>query len=191
MNRKQEINNQITDKAFFKRLIIAALVPIFIAAAFSIGILVSGLFRYDSGFFTDDHKEQYISPGTIAIELESALREGNIHKYQELTGLRKEIKTLETNPDLILSILIEVDDQGYFHYMYFDKQTYRRNTQYIHEVDGRWVVTPMDAHYLFFSGQWLRAFFPILTIWWIILFVVLIGKLVMQKTQNSRIALGY
>ncbi|NIW44270.1 MAG: hypothetical protein GWN30_05710, partial [Gammaproteobacteria bacterium] len=78
------------------------------------------MFRYDDQFFTDEYRELYPSPGPVAIAVEQAIQNGDTDSMQALSGLRKNVKEFEASPDVIMTIMLEVDDFGYFHYLYLD-----------------------------------------------------------------------
>jgi hypothetical protein len=68
---------------------------------------------------------------------------------------------------MIFVMLWERTDR-YITYLYFDMQTYERHPHYFEEVDGRWVVAPIDVTYYIHSGQWQRVFWPLAIVWWLV-----------------------
>ena len=143
--------------------------------------------RYDESYFTPAYLETYHSPGTIARALEGALREGDESLLKELQGLQRDPGNLEPNPNIVLSILIDVDEFGYFHYMFFDFSTYHRSTQHILEVNGRWVSAPDDLYFYWQTGRWWDFFLPPAMIWWVILFLAWLGIELFRYARRIRV----
>ncbi len=144
-------------------------VALFPLCAAGIFILVANLqawFRYDRQYFASEYQSAYNAPGAVAIALEKVIRTDNQALYEELTGLRLRARPIEPNPNLRLTILLEVDEVGYFQYLYFDVKTYKRSTFYIKQVMDRWVVVPQDVYFYWDSGRWLVVFTPLALIWW-------------------------
>jgi len=123
-------------------------------------------FRYDLRYFTPEYQSMYEVPGAVAIALERAVRTGNHALYEELTGLRSRPRPIEPNPNLHFATLLDTDEAGYFHYLYFDVKTYERSTFYIKQVMDRWVVVPQDVYFYWDSGRWLVVYTPLALIWW-------------------------
>lgn len=123
-------------------------------------------FRYDMRYFTPEYQSTYGAPGAVAFALEGAIRSGDQALYKELTGLRARPRPIEPNPNLVFAVLLEVDEAGYFQYLYFDVKTYERSTFYIKQVMDRWVVAPQDVYFYWDSGRWLVVFTPLALIWW-------------------------
>ncbi len=163
-----------------------ALLPLLLAGLFILFVLVQIPFRYDISYFTPQYQELYDGPGDVAAALEEVLRTGDSRLYSELTGLRREARTPEANPNMVLTIVLEVDELGYFHYLYYDVRTYRRAVYYIKEVGERWVVIPEDAIFAFNSGRWLVTFTPLAAIWWVILFFVGLGVMIFRGSARFR-----
>lgn len=162
-------------------LVALALLPLLAAGLYIASVTVQGWFRYDKAYFTPEFQERYHTPGVVAWELQQALQKGDAPLYAQLTGLRSAPRTLEPNPNIILTILLEVDERDYFHYLYFNVRTYRRTVHHIKEVNGRWVVVPEDAYFYFDSGRWFGVFLPVAIVWWLLL-VVGSGGLVLFRT---------
>jgi hypothetical protein len=137
-------------------------------------------------YFTPQYQEIYSAPGHVAVTLEEVLQTGDSRLYSELTGLRIKARTPEANPNMILTIVLDVDELGYFHYLYFDVKTYERAVYYIKEINDRWVVIPKDASFAYNSGRWLVTFAPLAAIWWAILFFVGLGLLIFRKSARFR-----
>ena len=166
------------------------LAPLIIAAIYVLAVNIHSHYRYDQAYFSSEYQEIYHSPGTVARDLEQALRNGDTKLYSELTGLRGKARTLPPRPSIVLSILIDVDDRDYFHYLYFDINTYMRETHYIKEVHGRWIATPQDAYFYFDSGQWTKVFAPLAAVWWAVFVVVALAIYVSRSAARTRASLG-
>ncbi len=167
------------------------LAPLLIAGVYILGVQIHSQFRYDAAYFSSEYQAKYDSPGMVAIDLERALQQGDMTLYTELTGLKRFSDILAPKPELHFSILIDVDEQGYFHYLYFDFDTYHRQTHYIKEINGRWLVVPEDAFFYFDSGQWLKVFMPIAISWWVLLIAIGIMKGLSYLGSRTRTAYGY
>ncbi len=147
-----------------------ALVPLLIAGLFMGFMARQRQARYDQTYFTSDFQELYATPGSVARQWEQALKTGDPTLVAELTSLASPPR-IEPNPNIILTILLEVDDAGYYHYLFFDIQTYERLTQYIKAVNERYVVVPVGVYFYWDSGQWQGVFVPVSVVWWLILIV--------------------
>jgi len=139
-----------------------ASVPLLAVVAFAVIVFFQGYDRYDETLFTPAYQERYKAPFIVSGLLEEVLQTGNEDLYGELTGLRLVQPLPEVNPDIIYGVLLEVDEAEYFHYMFIDKDTFKRSMYFLEEVDGRWVVAPEDAYFLYHSGEWLKAYIPVM-----------------------------
>ncbi|MBC8509385.1 MAG: hypothetical protein H8D34_31430 [Chloroflexi bacterium] len=173
------------------RIIAVVLVPLIIAGIYILGVQIHSLFRFDQAYFAPEYQETYFSPGMVAIALEQALQNGDTQLYAELTGLKRETGEMTPKPDLHFSILVEVDERDYFHYMYFDFDTFLRDTHYVKEVNGRWVAVPQDAYFYLDSGQWLKVFGPVAASWWVLLLAIAIMKMLSRMGSRTRAAYGW
>ncbi len=173
------------------RVIALVSVPLIIAGIYILGVQIHALFRYDQAYFAPEYQEAYNSPGMVAIALEQALQNGDSQLYTELTGLKTDAEQMAPKPDLHFSILVDVDERDYFHYLYFDFDTMHRDTHYVKEVRGRWVTVPQDAYFYFDSGQWVKVFGPISASWWVLLLAIAIMKLLSRLGARSRTAYGW
>jgi len=163
-----------------------ALLPLLIAGLFILYVVIQTPFRYDMSYFTPQYQEIYSAPGHVAATLEEVLHTSDATLYSELTGLRLKARVPEANPNMVLTIVLDVDELGYFHYLYFDVKTYERAVYYIKEVNDRWVVIPEDASFAYNSGRWLVTFAPLAAIWWVILFFVGLGLLIYHRSARFR-----
>jgi len=166
--------------------IVAASIPLVIAFGYFLYINVQEIFRYDEQYFTPYYQEKYNSPGTVARTLEGVLKEGNQQLLKELQGIHRDPGVLEPNPRIALSILRDVDDAGYFDYMFFDFNTYRRSTYYIIEVRERYVLAPEDLYFYWQTGRWLDFYLPSALTGWILLIVAWGGSLLFQQAKRIR-----
>lgn len=173
------------------RVVVLVLVPLILAGIYIVGVQIHTLFRYDQGFFASEYQEVYDSPGAVARALEGALQNGDNQLYAELTGLKQTSQEMLPRPALHFSILVDVDEKGYFHYLFFDMDTMRRDTRYVKEINGRWVSVPQDAYFYLDSGLWMKTFVPITVSWWALLIVIAIMKLLSHFGARSRAAFGW
>ncbi len=166
--------------------IVLVTIPVMIAFGYFLFVTAQEIFRYDEQYFTLHYQEKYNSPGTVARTLEGALKEGNQQLLKELQGIHRDPDILEPNPRISLSILLDVDDAGYFHYMFFDFEIYRRSTYYVIDVCGRWVLAPEDLYFYWQTGRWLDFYLPSALTWWVILIVAGGGLLLFQQAKKIR-----
>lgn len=176
---------------FWIWLLILALIPAILAGLYVVTMQIQSLFRYEPAYFAQEFQRTYNAPGTVARALEGVLQEGDESRYRELTGLSRTPAEMLPHPELQLSILLDVDERGYFHYLYFDFDTYKRHTHYIKELRGRWITVPQDAYFYYDSGQWLRVFLPIALSWWLLMCAVAIIKLLSLLGLRTRSAFGW
>ena len=186
-NGEQKVNS--TTRYF--RIAALVLIPLILAGLYIVAVQVNAIFRYDKTYFNQEYVETYASPGAVARALEGALQNGDTQLYNELTGLKREFNEMSPQPNLHFSILVEVDDQDYFHYLYFDMDTMHRATHYVKEAKGRWVTVPQDAFLYFDSGQWMKVFMPVTLSWWVLLGAIAIMKLLAYFGSRSRAAFGW
>ena len=163
-----------------------ALLPLVIAGLYIGYANIQNWFRYDEAYFTPTYAETYDAPFAATSKLERVLQTGDAAVYAELTGLRRLPPVPEPNPKVVYAILLEVDEKDYFHYMYFNPDTYERLIYYLKEVKGRWVVVPQDAYFYYDSGQWLKLFLPVSFIYWPILLIATVAVLVFRATSRVR-----
>ena len=166
--------------------IVAAIIPLVIAFGYFLYINVEEIFRYDEQYFSPYYQEKYNSPGTVARTLEGVLKEGNQQLLKELQGTHRDPGVLEPNPRIALSILLDVDDAGYFHYMFFDFNTYRRSTYYIIDVRERYVLAPEDLYFYWQTGRWLDFYLPSALTGWVLLIVAWGGSSLFQQAKRIR-----
>ena len=57
-----------------------------------------------------------------------------------------------------------------------DSSNYHRYVIHIKMVNGRYVWVPESLYYYVDSGRWVRTFFPILTVWWLVLFLYIVTR---------------
>jgi len=163
-----------------------ALVPLLAVLIFAVIVFVQRYDRYDEALFTSAYQERYRAPFIVSGLLVEVLQTGNDGLYEELTGLRKTPAIPEVNPDIIYGVLLEVDEAEYFHYMFIDKNTFKRSMYFLEEIDGRWVVAPEDVYFLYHSGEWLKAFLPLTIVYLLILLVIGTGIGVYRMTAKIR-----
>ncbi|MCD6401748.1 MAG: hypothetical protein J7L73_07445 [Anaerolineales bacterium] len=159
--------------------------PLIIVGLYGTLINVHLLSRYNDAYFTDEYLQKYNAPGPVALAIEEALQTGNNELFTELAGLHRGFN-IEPNPNIIFTILLDVDDRGYFHYLYLDMKTYRRSTYYVKQVKERWVVVPEDLYFYWDSGFWWDVYLPLALVWWGILIVVWVTIFVYRLGAKTR-----
>jgi len=176
MKRKSYVN--------FRWVLLATLLPLLLAGVFALTVNVRSLTRYDPAYFTETYVERYDTPGAVAREMEQALQNNDQELMAELQGLRRPA-TFETSPNIIFVLLWERTDK-YISYLYFDMETYHRQTHYVEIVQERWVVTPQDTNYYLRSGRWLEVFIPLLIFWWLLEIVVVLAIWISRASAHMR-----
>ena len=141
--------------------------------------------RYDEAYFTEEYLRRYETPGSVAIDLEQALRHGDSQLMAGLVGTRGGPAPIEPRPSLIYVFLLSVDGD-YFQYLYFNADDYNRVVQYVTEVGGRYVASEPDLYFYMDSGRWLGVAGPIATTCWILVTVFTAGVLVYRRMAVSR-----
>ena len=141
--------------------------------------------RYDEAYFTEEYLRRYETPGSVAIDLEQALRHGDSQLMAGLVGTRGGPAPIEPRPSLIYVFLLSVDGD-YFQYLYFNADDYNRVVQYVTKVGGRYVASEPDLYFYMDSGRWLGVAGPIATTWWILVTVFTAGVLVYRRMAVSR-----
>jgi hypothetical protein len=154
------------NKQHWLRFAGAALFPLCAAGIFILIANLQAWFRYDMQYFAPEYQSTYEAPGAVASALESVIRTDDQALYKELTALRFRPRPIEPNPNMRLTVLLQVDEAGYFQYLYFDVKTYRRSTYHIKQVMDRWIVVPQDVYFYWDSGRWVTVFAPLALIWW-------------------------
>ena len=149
-------------------IILLYLAPLIIVVLLFIAAGVARLFRYDPAYFEEYHLRRYDTPGSIATGLERALSQGDTTLMAELQATRFDPAPLEARPNLVFSYLIDIE-AGYYNYLYWDTSDFRRVAQRVHQVQGRYVVSPEDLNYWMSSGRWQEVAGPIAVLWWLTL----------------------
>ena len=163
-----------------------AFFPLVVAGLFVLVVTIRAQFRYDQNFFTSRYQALYSNPSMVAEALEEAIRTNDQTLYADLTGLRTKLRSIEHNPNIRLATLLEVDDAGYFEYLFFDVKTYARSPFFIKKVMDRWVVVPQDMYFYLDSGRWLVVFTPLALIWWGALLVGALAILIYRSAARFR-----
>lgn len=160
-------------------------VPVIVVVILFLYTKIDEINRYDEAFFTEEYAEVYHSPGMVAIDLEVALRDGDVALMNELVGTRRRIASLEPRPDLILVFLID-SDETYYHFLLFDKSNYNRVLQYVKEENGRYIAAKRDLFFLMDSGQWKLTATPLAVAWWSLVLVVTFSIYVYRRMRVVR-----
>jgi len=141
--------------------------------------------RYDEAYFAEEYLNQYETPGSVAIDLEQALRHGDSQLMAALVGTRSGPAPIVPRPSLIYVFLLSVDGD-YFQFLYFNADDYNRLVQYVTEVRGRYVASEPDLYFYMDSGRWRGVAGPIAISWWILVSVFTAGVLVYRRMAVSR-----
>jgi hypothetical protein len=135
--------------------------------------------------FREPFLERYATPGEVARQLEVAFQTGDAELLRELRGTKSLPRDFEAKPSVILTILLETDEK-YFHYLFFDTSNYLRQTEYIKELDGRYVVANQDLHFHFDIGWWTNVAGPITLVWWLLVLTFTLVVFVYRRTAIMR-----
>lgn len=160
--------------------------PILATGLFVLVVIIQAQYRYDPEFFTPRYQVLYSSPSAVIEALEEAIRTNDATLYAELIGLKKKPSSIEHHPDIRFATLLEVNEAGYFQYLFFDVKTYKRASFYTKKVLNRWVVVPQDAYFYFDSGKWLVILTPLALAWWSLLIVVELAILIYRSAARFR-----
>lgn len=144
-----------------------------------------GLRRFDPQYFAETYLERYDNPGSVAIALEQALRQGDGQLMAELLATRRGPDAMQPRPSLIFIFLLGIEGD-YFEYLYLNTNDYTRVIQYVTEHDGRYVVSEPDLHYYLDSGRWTTVAAPIAATWWILVAVYTAATYVYRRTAAAR-----
>ncbi|MBN1180494.1 MAG: hypothetical protein JXD18_14895 [Anaerolineae bacterium] len=153
-------------KKYWVWIVAATVLPLAVAGGLFLFAELHGLYRYDAAYFTAPYLERYATPSDVAIALEEALQTDDPALLAELHGLRRPAR-FEPGPRVILVMLWERGER-YISYLYIDMKTLHRQTHYLEEVNGRWVVSPADVYYYVKSGRWSATFLPLAIVWWLL-----------------------
>jgi hypothetical protein len=132
--------------------------------------VVQDFTRYDESYFTDEYREQYETPSSVAFALEGALRDADEELMRELLGTRAGPDAMEPRPSLVYVFLLD-QVRGYFHYLYFNQDDFHREVQFIKEENGRYVASEDDLYFYIDSGRWQEVAGPIIVTWWVLMIV--------------------
>lgn len=147
--------------------------------------LIQGLFRFDVDYFSETYLERYDTPGSVAIDLERALREGDQQLMSELLATRKGAEEMQPRPSLIFIFLLGIDGD-YFQYLYLNTNDYNRVIQYVTEKDERYVVSEDDLYFYMDSGRWTGVAAPLAATWWSLVAVYTAATYVYRRTAAAR-----
>jgi len=166
-------------------MLILVLLPIITMAILLLTGLALGRIRNNPAFFTENYLQRYSTPGDLLEELEMALKRGDTTKFGELTGTKWSPRSTEPIPNLQFSIFWDKDEK-YQDYLFMDMSNYRRYMIHIKKSGGRYIWVPENLYYYTDSNRWLRTFFPLLSIWWIILFLYFVTKKVYRSLVSYK-----
>ena len=159
----------------WQRMLLAAIAPLLIMGfLLTVGWMV-GTIQYAPTYFTEDYVQLYRAPSSVLEEVEHVIQQGNVQKALELQGVRWLPRHITTIPKFQFSIFWHQGEK-YQDYLYFDTSNYHRYVIHIKMLNGRYVWVPESLYYYVDSGRWVRTFFPILTIWWLGLFLFIVTR---------------
>ena len=150
--------------------------------------IVQEFTRYDDRYFTEEYRARFETPGSVAIELEGALRDADEDLMAELLGTRAGPDAMEPRTSLIFVFLLNVEGD-YFQYLYFNQDDYHRDVQNVKEVNGRYVTAEDDLYFYIDSGRWQEAAGPLIATWWVLVVVATGAMFVyryMARVRESR-----
>jgi hypothetical protein len=157
------------------RLLIIAIAPILIMIfLLAIGWTI-GAIQYAPSLFTEDYVQRYRTPSSVLEEVEQVIQQGNLQRAKELQGVRWSPRYIKPIPKFHFSTFWNKDEK-YQDYLYFDSSNYHRYVIHIKIVNGRYVWVPESLTYYVDSGRWVRTFFPVLTIWWLVVFLYIVTR---------------
>lgn len=161
------------------------LVPIIIVLIAFLATWIQGMTRWDPSLFTQEYLDQYEAPGSVAIDLERALKDGDEALLRQLQGTRTVQNPPEPRPQLIYALLWDVEGE-YFDYLYFNASNYRRLIQHVRLVEGRYVTVPESLYYYMDSGDWAQVGSPLAITWWILVLLYTVMTFVYRYMDRWR-----
>ena len=162
-----------------------ALLPLLLMGIILVFSLVMGAVQYNPAYFDEEYVQRYQTPGLLLKELEQSLRQGDAMKIAELQGTYRVPRTIKPLSNLQFSMFWD-EGAKYQDYLYMDASNYQRYMLHIKMVEGRYVWAPENLYYYVDSGRWIRTFYPILAIWWIVLFLYMITRRVHRALTNFK-----
>lgn len=162
-----------------------ALVPLLIAVALLAYHQFAQGMRYDKAYFSQDHLSRYASVANLLGDMELALQNGDADLMAAVRAIRGGPTPVQINPYLKFGVLLDKKGE-YFNYLYFDNRNYRRYLKPVRQVDGRYVLAPLDLYYFMDSGRWLYVWGPLAALWWIALTVVSGGMTFHRAMERLR-----
>ena len=156
-------------------ILILAFVPIVIIGFVLAAGLTMGAVQYEPSYFTQDYTIRYQSTRSLLEALEQAVRNGDASKIAELQAVRWAPLKVKPLPSLQFSTFWS-NDEKYQNYLFFDASNNHRLIYHVKYVNGRYVWASENLYYYVDSGRWVRTFYPILAIWWIVLFLYFVAR---------------
>lgn len=161
------------------------LMPVFVLLLFFLAAWIQGKTIFYEPYFSPEYQARYSTPDDLIVELEQALQIGDSAKIAELQGTRSAPKNLTPRPEMGFSI--HVADQGPFkNYLFMDRADFHRLMAHLKWVNGRYVLVPENLIYYLESGEWTNTFFPVATIWWLVLGLFTVGMLFFRYMRKIR-----
>jgi len=156
-------------------MLLLALSPLMLMGIILAAGLVIGTIQYAPVYFTEDYVQRYRTPASLLEELEQVIQQGDTLRVAELQGVRWSPRNITPIPKIQFSMFWSKDEK-YQDYLYFDTSNYHRYIYHLKMVNSRYVWAPESLYYYVDSGRWVRTFFPILAIWWIVLFLYIVTR---------------
>lgn len=166
-----------------RRILVVTVVPLVALGLYILMVNLARLVRYDPVFFSEAYVEEYSTPRAIYENLEAALQTGDQALLIELQGLRWP-RSFPTG-NIIWRNCTEVGND-YLTYLYQDMDTWERYSYNTVYVNGRWIVSTMDADYYLRSGRWVWTFGPIAFLWWSVEIAALLALVVYRAMARFR-----
>jgi len=161
------------------------LLPIAVATLLLLYYAMARGLRYDEAFFSPEYQARYNDIAGLLDDLERALRTGDQELLAAVRGTRGMPRSFAANPNVRFSVFL--DKQGeYLNYLYFDTTNYRRYHEPVRQVDGRYVVAPLDLYYFMDSGRWLQVWGPLAVLWWLVLIIATGGSRFYRTMERVR-----
>jgi hypothetical protein len=161
------------------------LLPLLIMGGILLAGFIQGLTRNNREFFNPRFQERYSVPNNLITDLETALRNGDESLLAEVQGTRTADINTGANPNLRFMIMIESSGK-YLDYLFMDTSNYRRYPQHLKQLNGRYIRVPEGLYYAVDSRQWISTFFPLASIWWLLVILFTISVWFFRLMANYR-----
>lgn len=169
-----------------RRILIGAalLLPLIAVAAIVGAISLRGSDRFDPRYFTAQYQQRYDAPGRAAEGFEAAIQTGNMDLMRELVATRADPAAIQQQSDLLLYDMRNKSGD-YYNYLYVTQDRRHRQLAHVKLENGRYIVAEEDLFYLVDSGNWPRAFAPLLITYYV-LFGLAFGVVRISRRAKRR-----